>query len=66
EMYKKVNETFEELNHRRNLLEDIFKCLSTNRGGHQKSKSQKFQVLTAIEEMEKWALVFIGCNKREG
>ncbi|CAI2188112.1 6231_t:CDS:2, partial [Funneliformis geosporum] len=67
EMYKKVNEVFDELNHSRNLLEDIFKVDGVKSSQHNsrksvfihkpwwspKSQSQKSQVLTAIEEMEK-------------
>jgi hypothetical protein len=63
-MYKEVNETFDELNHSRNLLEDIFKvddvkslsCKSVfihKPWWTPKNKSQRSQVLTAIEEMEK-------------
>ncbi|CAG8463461.1 14420_t:CDS:2, partial [Racocetra fulgida] len=76
-MYKEVNEILDELNHSRNLLEDIFKVDGVRSSRHNsyksvfihkpwwtpKSKSQKSQVLTAIEEMEKYALVFISCNK---
>ncbi|CAG8604811.1 3415_t:CDS:2, partial [Acaulospora morrowiae] len=63
ETYEKINKMFDELDHGRNLLEDIFKiddeksvqCKSTfihEPWWTPKSKSQKFQVLTAIEEIE--------------
>ncbi|CAI2188315.1 2020_t:CDS:2, partial [Funneliformis geosporum] len=62
-----INEVFDELNHSRNLLEDIFKVDGVKSSQHNsrksvfihkpwwspKSQSQKSQVLTAIEEMEK-------------
>ncbi|CAG8774434.1 26705_t:CDS:2, partial [Dentiscutata erythropus] len=67
EMYKEVNEILDELNHSRNLHEDIFKVDGVRSLRHNsyksvfihkpwwtpKSKSQKSQVLTAIEEMKK-------------
>ncbi|CAG8685894.1 929_t:CDS:10, partial [Funneliformis mosseae] len=72
EIYENVNKMFYEL-HGRNLLKDIFKvddekstqCKS--KFIHEpwwtpKNKSQKSQVLTAIEEME--SKLFIKCNKQ--
>ena len=63
-LHRKINKMFYELNHGHNLLEDIFK-IDDEKSVQCKStfKSQKSQVLTAIEEMEWWRSWIFNVNR---